>query len=58
VINVICRRIGKERPDLPLFTIHDCVVTTFGNEAYVKSVMEEELFDFVGSKPMIKVELW
>lgn len=58
VIEVICRRIARERPDLPLFTIHDSIVTTQGNEQYVKSVMEEELERFVDIRSMLKINRW
>ncbi|RCR67503.1 hypothetical protein [Larkinella punicea] len=38
-LNRIARRIAQERPDLPIFTIHDSIVTTVGNETYVKMIM-------------------
>ncbi|RCR67481.1 hypothetical protein DUE52_22020 [Larkinella punicea] len=38
-LNRIARRIARERPDLPIFTIHDSIVTTVGNETYVKMIM-------------------
>ena len=58
VIEVICRRIAREKPKLPIFTIHDSIVTTKGNEGYVRNVMEEELEQFVGIKPHLKTKEW
>lgn len=58
VINVVCSRIAKEKPSLPIFTIHDCIVTIEGNEDYVKTVMEQEMQCFIGAMSTIKVERW
>ena len=58
VLEVICKRIAREKPNLPIFTIHDSIVTTEGNEEYVRAVMEKELERFVGIKPMLKMNRW
>lgn len=55
---VICRRIAKERPGLPIFTIHDSIVTTVGNEEYVKSIIMEELEEKIGVAPNVQYEYW
>lgn len=57
-LDIITRRIYRERPDLPIFTIHDSIVTTRGNEDYVKRVMEEELTLYIGIAPTLKIEYW
>lgn len=54
----ICGRISKERPFLPIFTIHDSIVTTVGNENYVQTVMKEELEKSIGKAPQFSVEYW
>jgi hypothetical protein len=54
----IARRIAKERPELPIFTIHDSITTTVGNEAYVKRIMEEETIKAIGVRPSIDISLW
>ena len=41
-----------------MITIHDSIVTTVGNEDYVKRVMEEELVKIVGVAPEIDLEPW
>jgi len=55
-LKVIAKRIKNERPRLPIFTIHDSIVTTEGNEDYVKSVMEQELMNAIGFEPTINIE--
>jgi hypothetical protein len=58
VLRRITKRIAKERPHLPIFTIHDSIATTLGNEDYVKKIMEEVLFDAVGYLPILKMDYW
>jgi hypothetical protein len=58
LLDKICHRISQERPDMPLFTIHDNIVTTAGNEGYVQSVMREELARIMGAAPQLTVEYW
>lgn len=55
---VISKRIAKERPTLPIFTIHDSIVTTEGNELYVQKVMLEELEKAIGFAPKFSIEGW
>ncbi|MCD4737452.1 MAG: hypothetical protein K8R53_15520 [Bacteroidales bacterium] len=58
ILDIICGRISHERPELPIFTVHDSIVTTVGNEDYVKSIMEAELIKYVSLKPTLKLEYW
>lgn len=58
IIDVICKRIAREKPDLPIFTIHDSIVTTIGNEDYIEQVMAEELTKHIGITPTLKKENW
>ena len=58
VLKLICGKIAAERPNLPIFTIHDSVVTTVGNEQYVKSVIEDVLATKIGMPPKVKFEYW
>ncbi|RCR65553.1 hypothetical protein [Larkinella punicea] len=57
-LNRIARRIARERPDLPIFTIHDSIVTTVGNEPFVEVIMREELERAIGIRPFLKREYW
>ena len=54
----IAGRIAQERQELPIFTIHDSITTTVGNEAYVKRIMEEETIKAIGVKPSIDISNW
>ena len=54
----IAGRIAQERQELPIFTIHDSITTTVGNEAYVKRIMEEETIKAIGVKPSISIDYW
>jgi hypothetical protein len=58
ILKHIVPRIASERPDLPIFTIHDSVVTTVGNEAYVEQVMAEEIKRLTGLEPKFGIEYW
>lgn len=58
MLNIIAKRISRERPDVPIFTIHDSIATTVGNEAYVQKVMRDELTKHIGHPPSLSVEYW
>ena len=58
VVEVIARRIAKEHHKLPLYTIHDSLVTTVGNESILQRIMTEELTRYVGHAPHLKTEYW
>ena len=54
----IAGRIAQERPELPIFTIHDSITTTVGNESYVERIMEEETIKAIGVRPSIEASTW
>jgi hypothetical protein len=56
ILDQISTRISSERPDIPLFTVHDSILTTEGNEEYVKNVMEDLIGTYLSIKPTLKVE--
>lgn len=58
VIQNIVPRVAHERPDLPIFTIHDSLVTTVGNEEYIASVMIEEIKKLTGLDAQLGFEYW
>lgn len=58
IIDVCCKRISKEEPDCPIFTIHDSISTIPEYVDYVKSVILEEFEKFVGEQPSLKTEIW
>jgi hypothetical protein len=58
ILLTITKRIAKEHPELPIFTIHDSIVTTQGNEEYIQLVMLEEMTRIFGFPPQLTVSLW
>lgn len=58
VLNHCCRIISDERPDLPIFTVHDSIVTLQGEEEYVKSVMERTISKMIGYTPKLECQNW
>lgn len=58
VLQIICKRIAKEYPLLPIFTIHDSVVTLEEYLPVVKKIMHEELLNFIGYPPSLSEEVW
>ncbi|MBB5441040.1 hypothetical protein HDC92_004744 [Pedobacter sp. AK017] len=58
ILKIITKRIALEKPDLPIFTVHDSIITIVGCEHYVLSVMEEELQRYIGAKPTISIEFY
>jgi len=55
VIGTVCKRILKESPETPLWTIHDSIMTAASRGDYVRKVMEEEFARF-GVHPRLRVE--
>ncbi|WP_461488582.1 hypothetical protein [Pontibacter sp. HJ8] len=58
VLKVSSKRVTRLKPRVPLFSIHDSLVTTIDHVEFVRSVMEEELSRLVGYKPKLKIEPW
>lgn len=58
MIQKVAVRISKDRPELPIFTIHDSIVTTVGNEEYVSTVIKEEVLKLTGLTALLGMEYW
>ncbi|WP_417872881.1 hypothetical protein [Xanthomarina gelatinilytica] len=58
IVDVICKRISKELPNAPIFTIHDSITTTKEYIDDVQKIMEEEFEKQIGKAPMINYEEW
>ncbi len=58
ILKTITKRISVERPTLPVYTIHDSIATTLGNEQYVQMIIEEELLKATGYTPKLSLEPW
>ena len=46
----------KLHPKVPVFTIHDSIVTTAANQLLVEQVMREAFTDYVGVPPTLASE--
>jgi hypothetical protein len=58
IIDVISKRISKEYPNAPLFTIHDSISTTAEYLDVVEAIMKEELCKAIGHAPKLAREEW
>jgi len=59
VLHRCCKRIWEEGDQkIPVFTIHDSIVTTVDNLEFVKRIMEEELTQNIGIAPSLSLEYW
>jgi hypothetical protein len=58
ILDKISTSISKDFPGIPIFTIHDSIVTISGHEAYVKSKMEEIILKYIGYKPELDITLY
>jgi predicted ATP-dependent Lon-type protease len=58
IIQRVTKRISIEKPNLPIFTIHDSVATLQGSEKYVSSVIEEEVKNATGLDVKLGLEYW
>lgn len=58
ILHFVCPAIAQKCPKIPIWTIHDSVVTTVGNEGLIKAIMEQELFEVTGLKPTLRTEYW
>lgn len=58
IIDVISKRISKEYPNAPIFTIHDSISTTAEYVEVVEQIMKEELCKAIGHAPKLAKEDW
>ena len=58
ILDKVCSEIALYHPEIPLFNIHDSIVTTKGNEAIVKSAILNHFEKEIGFPPKIQQEEW
>lgn len=58
MLNFISKRISKEYPQLPIYTIHDSIACPVGYEKYVEQVIKEETLTAIGVTPTLKLDYW
>ena len=58
MLDKIVWELSTERPQIPLYTIHDSIVTTIGNEDFVRDIMQKLLNGEIGFEPTLSIEYW
>jgi hypothetical protein len=58
VLDVICSKVASLNENVPLFTIHDSIVTTLSYKDKVRDVMKSVLSETMGVAPILAVELF
>ena len=58
ILEIICKEISDKFPSVPIFTIHDSVVTTIEHVKKVEEIMRSTLTEFIGFQPQLSIEKW
>ena len=59
VLDYTCKRIAEEHPDMPLWTIHDSILTTVDYEEELKALASKHITSFCnGYSPQLSMEYW
>ena len=58
MLDHVALRISREKPYLPIYTIHDSIVCPVGYEQYVSTVIQEEMIQAIGISPTLKCDRW
>ena len=59
MLNIVARQFNnKFRGKKPLFTLHDCLITTVDNIDELHRFMQETLSEALNFTPILKVEVW
>lgn len=58
ILNQTCKIISEKNPEIPLYTLHDSIITTEENVKFVQNEMMSVLSQNLGIPPSIKVEEW
>jgi hypothetical protein len=58
MLNMVVPEISKRMPSVPIWTIHDSIVTTVGNEVAIRQIMEKIFQREIGHTPTLLVEYW
>ncbi len=56
VLNWICGYLNENHPEIPFFTIHDSILTTWEYSTTVKDIMTEVISEVTGKTPVISIK--
>jgi len=58
ILHQVCTFIKTSRPQIPLFTLHDSIITTEEHVKYVQKVMQRILKTHLGTAPELDTKPW
>jgi hypothetical protein len=58
ILHTVCKQIAETNAHIPLFTVHDSIVTTEGYSEFVKSEMIRIIEESIGLRPRVSIENW
>lgn len=58
ILDKVCKEFNYLYPNAPIFTTHDCVITTENDIDKIKPILEKHLFDCIGYKPTLHNDDW
>jgi hypothetical protein len=54
----VAKSICKNKPKLPIYTIHDSIVTLADHKEMVRDVVKREFYSAIGLEPSLSFEMW
>jgi hypothetical protein len=58
MLNMVVAEMSKQMPSVPIWTIHDSIVTTVGNEEAIRQIMQQIFEREIGHRPTLEIEYW
>ena len=58
MIETVVKRLYEERPECPIYTIHDSVATTMENVQFIEAIVKEEFRSAIGVEPKLDIKQW
>lgn len=58
MLGFVVKYLYKNRPDIPVFTLHDCLVVPIDYVDSVKAILLQQVEAFMGFKPKVSVSSW
>ncbi len=58
ILHKACKKIYDINPEIPMFTLHDSIITTSQYQSIVNCIMSEVLTEAIGFPPKFKIEKW